>query len=106
MIGLLGISHKTASLEIREKYALSNEEILCFADCLQQDTNITHCAILSTCNRTEIYFYCESDSYNSIFDKAYKVLNSYKGVNEHNWHHFYHLSNLDVVGHLFQVASG
>ena len=56
MIGILGISHKTAPLEIREKFALSNSEIPTFAEELQKQANFSDIVVISTCNRTEIYF--------------------------------------------------
>ena len=51
----LGINHRTASLDIREKVAFAPEQT---AEAIQQlcdSADIEEVAILSTCNRTEIY---------------------------------------------------
>ncbi len=50
-----GINHKTAAVEVRERVAFAPDQL---ADALQQlreDTPTQEVAILSTCNRTEIY---------------------------------------------------
>lgn len=54
-IFVLGINHRTASLEIREKVAFAPEQMV---EALQQAgeaAQVGEVAILSTCNRTEIY---------------------------------------------------
>ena len=51
----LGINHKTASVELREKVAFSPEQM---SEALQQLSGHAHfneAVIVSTCNRTEIY---------------------------------------------------
>ncbi|MFH1006179.1 MAG: glutamyl-tRNA reductase [Candidatus Latescibacterota bacterium] len=54
-IGLIGISHKTAPVEIREKVALSEaEQIIAYREFVDH-FGIDGCLILSTCNRTEVY---------------------------------------------------
>jgi glutamyl-tRNA reductase len=57
----LGINHSTAPLEIREKVAFAPEKMV---DALQQagrDLGLEELAILSTCNRTEVYVYPAPD---------------------------------------------
>ena len=59
----LGINHKTASVELREKVAFSPEQL---SDALTQLAlygQFKESVILSTCNRTEIY--CSVDNDNS-----------------------------------------
>ena len=56
MIGLIGISHKTSPIEIREQFSVSKDEIIPFSELLQNETGISDIVVLSTCNRTEIYF--------------------------------------------------
>jgi glutamyl-tRNA reductase len=51
----LGINHKTASVAVRERVAFGPEQLV---DALQQLCRVTPCheaAILSTCNRSELY---------------------------------------------------
>ena len=51
----LGINHKTASVEVRERVAFTPEQLV---EALQQLCRLTpsrEAAILSTCNRSELY---------------------------------------------------
>ena len=52
---LVGINHNTASVDIREKIALSEEELIPALKNLKDSLALEEIAILSTCNRTEIY---------------------------------------------------
>jgi glutamyl-tRNA reductase len=52
----LGINHTTATLEVRERVAFAADQLV---EALQegcQHTGLGELAILSTCNRTEMYF--------------------------------------------------
>ena len=52
-----GISHKTASLELRERLALDEESALRVSQELLDEGVACECVALSTCNRTELYLY-------------------------------------------------
>jgi glutamyl-tRNA reductase len=52
---VLGINHNTAPLEVREKVAFSPEQIPAALQSARQSLGVEGVAILSTCNRTEIY---------------------------------------------------
>ena len=52
---LIGLNHRTASLEIRERAAMSAPQIDSALRDLAGSANLEGAAILSTCNRTEIY---------------------------------------------------
>jgi len=51
----LGINHNTAPIEIRERVAFSPDQMAAALGAACQQLNIAEIAILSTCNRTEIY---------------------------------------------------
>lgn len=106
MIGVLGISHKTSQINIREKYYLSGEEIVPFSEFVLQQSDIDEIVVLSTCNRTEIYFYKEKTITKKQFNKLTGLLRSYKGVPEDHSGLFYSYTNKQAVGHLFRVTSG
>ncbi|HKL31595.1 MAG TPA: glutamyl-tRNA reductase [Tangfeifania sp.] len=106
MIGLIGISHKTSPLEIREKFAVSKDEIVPFSEMLQKETGISDIVVLSTCNRTEIYFSQNKHDFHLAAKLVYKTLKQFKGIGEKYWHTFYSHSKSDAVRHLFEVASG
>jgi glutamyl-tRNA reductase len=106
MIGLIGISYKTALVEVREKFSFTKEEIVPFSEMLQQQTEISDLVLISTCNRTEIYFSQDIHDNQTAFELVYEVIKKFKNVNDHCWHYFYHRSNAGAVRHLFEVASG
>lgn len=106
MIGLIGISYKTALVEIREKFSFSKDEIIPFSEMLQQETDISDMVLISTCNRTEIYFSQDVHDNQTAFELVYEVIKKFKGVTDHCWHYFYHRSNAGAVRHLFEVVSG
>lgn len=106
MIGLIGISYKTSTLDIREQFSLSQDEIIPFSELLQKETDISDLVVLSTCNRTEIYFSQNKYNFHLAAKMVYKTLKQYKGVQKKHWHSFYSHSNYDAIKHLFEVASG
>ncbi len=55
----VGINHKTASVDVRERVAFSPDQLVDALQQLREETSSQEVAILSTCNRTEIY--CTQD---------------------------------------------
>jgi len=106
MLGVIGISYKTAPLDIRENFSFSKDDIVPFSELLQQETEIADMVIISTCNRTEIYFSQDKHDSQTAFELVYEVIKKYKGVIDHCWQYFYHRSNAGTVRHLFEVVSG
>ena len=51
----LGINHKTASVDVRERVAFTPEQLVEALQQLCQRTSSREAAILSTCNRSELY---------------------------------------------------
>jgi glutamyl-tRNA reductase len=56
MLFALGINHKTAPVEVRERLAVNDVQLGEALDSLHSGVKVPEAAILSTCNRTEIYF--------------------------------------------------
>lgn len=106
MIGLIGISYKTALIEVREKFSFTKDEIIPFSEMLQRETEISDLVLISTCNRTEIYFSQDIHDNQTAFELVYEVIKKFKNVTDHCWHYFYHRSNAGAVRHLFDVVSG
>lgn len=106
MIGVIGISYKTAPLEIRENFSFSKDEIVPFSELLQNETEISDMVLISTCNRTEIYFSQNIHDNQTAFELVYEVIKKFKGITDHCWHYFYHRANAGAVRHLFEVSSG
>jgi glutamyl-tRNA reductase len=53
---ILGINHKTAPVALREKVAFSEERLTAALRALRQEAGVAEVVILSTCNRTEVYW--------------------------------------------------
>ncbi len=106
MIGVIGISYKTAPLEVREKFSFSKDDIIPFSELLQQETEISDLVLVSTCNRTEIYFTQNKHDNQTAFELIYEAVKKYKKIPDHCWQYFYHRSNTGAVRHLFEVVSG
>ncbi|MCX7990754.1 MAG: glutamyl-tRNA reductase [Proteobacteria bacterium] len=105
-ICILGLSHKTAPVEIREKIAFSSpqklEEGLLL---LKKIPHIKEVVILSTCNRVEIYLIV-SDGINWKED-IISFFCSYQGLKRDDFvSHLYFKEDTDAVKHIFRVACG
>jgi glutamyl-tRNA reductase len=105
MIGLLGLNHKSAPIEVRERFVFCEEDIKRFVPLLKLN-GLSGAVILSTCNRTEIYYemnevlvpLCASDIENLLF--------TFRKMDKDVRRYFYHKENEQVVSHLFHVGSG
>jgi len=99
---LLGVNHKTAPVEVREKLALPASRVPLALRGLR-DKGAREAAILSTCNRAEIYAVGEDDAAPRLeqFWNEFHQLPA-RGLNSH----IYRLNNRDSARHLFRVASG
>jgi glutamyl-tRNA reductase len=53
---ILGINHKTAPVALREKVAFGEDRLVAALHTLRQENGVTEAVILSTCNRTELYW--------------------------------------------------
>jgi glutamyl-tRNA reductase len=100
----IGINHRTAPIEVREKLWFSQEEIRTFLSGFKE-RHATECLLTSTCNRTELYY---SPREESLPDPGHwKLLVDLKNAGEvAGEQHFYSLSALRSVKHLFSVACG
>ena len=105
MIGLLGLNHKSAPIEVRERFVFCEEDIKRFVPLLKLN-GLSGAVILSTCNRTEIYYekneLLEQLSATDIENLLFTFRKTDKNVRKY----FYHLENEAVASHLFYVGSG
>jgi glutamyl-tRNA reductase len=101
---LLGINHNTAPVEIREKMFIQESDI---PECLNKirKNGIDESVIVSTCNRTEVYFH--SLLHEASLMKIKKILSETSQV-QPEWldNYTYTLHNENACRHLFFVASG
>ncbi|NLK52931.1 MAG: glutamyl-tRNA reductase [Syntrophomonadaceae bacterium] len=107
-IVLVGLNHRTAPVEVRERLALSESAQQQTIHDLRNTPGIEGCIILSTCNRFEIYCAVRE------LEPGIKAVNQFLA----NWltsagisleevkKHFYCPTCHEAVGHLFRVAAG
>ncbi|BBB27525.1 glutamyl-tRNA reductase [Amphritea japonica] len=99
----LGINHKTASVSVREKVAFAPEQM---AEALAQACDLAHLkevAILSTCNRTELYCSTELEGTRALLE----WLGSYHRLDPDELQSCsYAHWNQDAAQHMMRVASG
>ncbi len=106
MTGLIGISYKSADLEIRERFAFSKEEIATFTKQLLTSDKIRGVVILSTCNRTEIYYHAPQNSNKDVLQLIMGALTLHKHYYNELKPYFYFKDSEQMVVHLFKVVSG
>lgn len=96
----IGVNHTTAPISIREHVAF-NPDILRHALSDLTAQNVAEAAILSTCNRTEIYVQTNTP------EPIVNWLANYHRLDFNNIQPYtYTLSNQEAVKHAFRVASG
>lgn len=97
----LGINHHTAPLTVREQVAFEPDHLPSALGELVRDKPVREAAILSTCNRTELY--CATNDP----DSACSWLAEYHQISPHEiGPYLYKLPQRDAVRHMFRVASG
>ncbi|MBO0994100.1 glutamyl-tRNA reductase [Bacillus sp. SD088] len=102
---VVGLNHKTAPVEIRERLAFSESELPLAMASLKQQKSILENVIVSTCNRTEIYAVVDQIHTGRYYIKSFLA----------NWFHM----DLEMIGdylyihekelaveHLFKVICG
>ena len=100
----LGINHTTAPLDLRGRFAFGLEHIVPHLNALRQSlVQVPEAAIVSTCNRTEIY--CAGGQ--ADIEGTLDWLAQCGGVPAHALRsHTYSLSDTLAARHAFRVASG
>jgi glutamyl-tRNA reductase len=101
----LGISHKTAPVALRERLAFTEGEAVEFARTLTATSEVREAAIISTCNRTEVYLVvgdpvrAESDVLGLLARRAGIRLTELAEA-------IYSPRNCDAARHLYRVTAG
>lgn len=104
-IAVIGLSHKTAPVEVREKLSVADDARELAIAQLCSYPHIQEAAILSTCNRLEIYI-VTSETDNGIREVSQFLSEWGKLPLTHLRHHLFILLHQDAVMHLMRVAAG
>lgn len=104
-IAVIGLSHKTAPVEVREKLSIPEPQLEGAIAQLCSYPHVDEVAILSTCNRLEIYI-VTSETESGIREVA-QFLSEYGKLPLHSLRqHLFMLLHQDAVMHLMRVAAG
>jgi glutamyl-tRNA reductase len=102
---LVGISHRTAPVELREQVDFSRGDMGAAVSALVSRVRSGEGVIVSTCNRVEIYTEAENDEQGR--DEVAAFISLHHGIDrERIESHLYARSDADVARHLFRVAAG
>ena len=104
-IVVIGVNHRTGPISLLERVAIPGDALGKVISGLVSRENIREAAVLSTCNRTEVYAVAER------FHGAYADIRDFfcelGGLEPDELHpHLYSQHDDAAVGHLFEVASG
>lgn len=101
----VGLNHRTAPVEIREKFTFASDRLPAALGVLKDTKSVLECVIVGTCNRTEIY---------AVVDRKYKTGHFVRGFMEH-WFgvprdqfdpFLYVHEDRKAIEHLFRVTCG
>lgn len=101
-VNSLGLNHRTAPVEIRERFNFSNDRVASILRRLRNYDNIPEAMLLSTCNRTELYMVIENPHEAIPFIKS---LLKHLAGEHYQSDYFYNMNGTNCVKHLFRVAS-
>ena len=102
---MTGQNHRTTPLDIRELLAFDEERAVEAIHTLQEMNGIRECAVLSTCNRSEVYAVTDSvDAGLETLEKLYLAL--FRIDREQLTRSLYRKANGDAVKQMFAVAAG
>ncbi|MCD9022731.1 glutamyl-tRNA reductase [Cohnella silvisoli] len=102
---VVGLNYRTAPVEVRERFALSEREMPLALQALKQTTGILEGVIVATCNRTELYAVVDrlhlcGHYIRAFMEQWFKIPR--KDFNSH----LYMYEDDRAVEHLFRVTSG
>jgi len=97
----LGLSHSTAPLPVRERVVFHVEKLFDALNELRRERRVAEAAILSTCNRTELYLSAEEPQAAADWLAQYHRMQA-----EELRPYLYTLPQDQAVRHAFRVAAG
>ena len=102
---LLGVSHRTAPVDLRERLDFSSRDLGAAVEAVAARPSMAESVVLSTCNRSEIYVASPDPA--RARDELVAFLSDYHHVPTQAFEpHLFALENSAAVAHLFRVAAG
>jgi glutamyl-tRNA reductase len=100
----LGLNHKTAPVEVRERFAVGTPRLGTTAMELVTLTGAEGSVVISTCNRTE--FYLAAPAARHAFERLEAHLAETTALHHAATPHFYRMERAEAARHLCRVVSG
>ncbi len=101
----IGVNHTSAPLEVRERVAIPDALLPSALSTLIETPTVEEAAIVSTCNRTELY--CSVDSFEAGKLATVKWLSDFHHLDiDHSQPYLYNHYDQATAKHMFRVASG
>lgn len=105
-IVLVGLNHRTAPIEVRERVSFTVEQARRAAEELRSRGILEEALVLSTCNRSEVYGVPPENAQESAHALS-AFLSSFHAVQADELRRsLYHHCGRDAVRHLFRVSAG
>src|SRR3954469_10992755 len=102
---LVGISHRTAPVELRERVDFHARGIADALRALAARGSAREAVVVSTCNRAEVYVACDDTA--ATRQDVVRFVSEFNGVPAADVApHIYDVADLDAARHLFRVAAG
>lgn len=104
-IVVVGLNYRTAPVEVRERFALAEEQLSEALQMLKSTTSIMECVIVATCNRTEIYAIVDRAQICGHYVRLF--MEKWFGLSREQFTNFlYMYEDQQAIEHLFKVSSG
>jgi glutamyl-tRNA reductase len=102
---LLGVSHKTAPVDVRERLDFSSRDLGAAVEALATRPSALESVVLSTCNRCEVYVASENPA--QARDEIIDFLSRYHSLPPDSFlPHLFSLGDDAAAKHLFRVSAG
>jgi glutamyl-tRNA reductase len=102
---LLGVSHKTAPVDVRERLDFASRDLGAAVEALATRPSAAESVVLSTCNRSEIYVASENPA--QARHEIIEFLGQYHSLPADSFTpHLFSLGDDAAARHLFRVAAG
>ncbi|NOY85782.1 MAG: glutamyl-tRNA reductase [Deltaproteobacteria bacterium] len=103
---IVGLSHKTAPVEVREKISFAGDSLSEGLKALISCPHVSEALIVSTCNRVEIYSCIMKNSIDAAHEEIAAFLSQFHDVPRDQLDpHLYMMSGEEAVRHAFRVSS-
>lgn len=100
----IGLNHKTAPVEVRERLAFSSEDTPKVLEAMRQDTCVDEIALFSTCNRVE-FLLATKDAPKAV-EAVKDFMAKFKNTPRHTFEQALYVYHEDeAVRHIFRVAA-